>query len=59
MLLVETKCKALVLFDMYKSKERYREGNTQVDLLRVPNDALNNYFGAKLHAGGKIYALNA
>jgi hypothetical protein len=57
--LVETKCKALVLFDMYKSKERYGEGNTQVDLLRVPSDALNNYFGARLHAGGRIYVLDA
>lgn len=44
---------------MSKSKERYGNGNTQEDLWTVPNDALNNYFGAQLHAGGRIYAMNA
>lgn len=42
-------------------KERYREGNTHIHIYwGIPNNALNDYFGAQLHAGARrIYAVNA
>lgn len=44
-----------------KCKERYREGKSQIhSYWGIPNNALNDCFGAQLHAGARrIYAVNA